>query len=276
MSISKTPQQEVFPLQAIEQIEPHVERYSKLPDVEEFKARYLFGIPLTSALTGQTLADSTIEYYIKSAVSELEHILDLYITPVVFKEAHDYKRENFTWNYNYLKLNHSPILTVHKLELSFSNNQHHNGFVQFPMEFVYVEPQSGVVQLVPAFGTSLSGFLLSAFSGTQFHALRAIGMQDFPGGVRVTYTAGFPEHQIPFAISNLVGLIAAVNLMSILGPIIFPYNSVSVGIDGTSQSTSSMGPRFFNDRIAQLIAERDREMDAVKGYYQKRFLVDYL
>jgi hypothetical protein len=190
-------------------------------------------------------------------------------------EKFDYVKENFTWNYNYMKPNHTPILTVKRLELSFTNDAHVPGFVDFPLEFVYVQPLEGTVQLVPAFGTSLSGFLLSAFSGTQFHALRAIGMTNFPGGVRITYDAGFEPHKIPVAIANTIGLIAAVNIVSLIAPMIFPYNSVSVGIDGVSQSSSTLGPRFFNDRIMQLIAERDREVDAIKGYYLKRFIIDY-
>jgi hypothetical protein len=228
-----------------------------------------------SSLNGEKLSDETIDFYIHSAISELEHTLDMYITPVTFLERHDYRRHNFTWNYNYLKVDHSPILNVQKLELSFTNDNEVPGFVDFPLEFVFVMPQEGVVQLVPAFGTSLSGFLLSAFSGTQFHALRAIGINDFPGGIRITYTAGFDFHKIPYAIAQLIGVLASLNILSLMGPILFPQNSVSIGIDGTSQGTSTLGPKFFNDRIAQLMAERDRQMEAVKGYYQKKFLVDY-
>ena len=50
-------------------------------------------------------------------------------------------------------------------------------------------------------------------------------------------------------------------------------NSISIGIDGTSQSTSGFGPKFLNDRIDQLTKERDRQYDIVRGYYQRRFLV---
>ena len=47
------------------------------------------------------------------------------------------------------------------------------GFVEFPMEFVHVLPQEGVVQLVPAFGTSLSGFLpLASVPGIQLFSLQ--------------------------------------------------------------------------------------------------------
>jgi hypothetical protein len=275
MPISKTPIQQPFPLRYIEEVEPKVERFSELPTPEKLKKTKLFGIPLVSSLTGETLSDEAIEFYINSAISEIEHTLDLNITPVRYREKHDYRRYNFTWNYNYLKVDHPNILHVHSIELSFSNSDEVQGFVNFPLEFVHVMPQEGVIQLVPAFGTSLSGFLLSAFSGTQFHALRATGVSDFPGGVRVEYTAGFAPDKIPYLVVQAIETMAAINVLSALGPILFPQTSISIGIDGTSQSTGGFGPKFLNDRLEQLEKERERQMEALKGYYQRRFLVDF-
>ena len=275
VALSKTPKQEPFPLRHTEELEPKVTRFQALPTPATLKSRKLFGIPLTSSLTNETVSDDAIQFYIDAAISEIEHVLDLHITPVRFREKHDYRRHNFTWNYNYLKLDHGPILNVEKLELSFTNDQNVSGFVDFPLEHVHVMPQEAVVQLVPAFGTSLSGFLLSAFSGTQFHALRATGVTDFPGGLRVEYTAGFCEGKIPAIIIELIETISALQLLSILGPILFPQTSVSIGIDGASQSTGTFGPKHLNDRIDQLQKQKDVQLEAVKGYYQRRFLVDF-
>lgn len=276
MPISKTPKQEIFPLRHIEEELPKVDRFSDLPTAETMRSRKLFGIPLKSSLTGEELPDESIEFYIKAAISEIEHVLDLNITPVTYREKHDYRRHNFTWNYNYLKVDHPNIISVNRLELSFTNDLEAGGFVDFPLEHVHTMPQEGVVQLVPAFGTSLSGFLLSAFSGTQFHALRATGVTDFPGGVRIEYTAGFCPGKVPVIVVNLIETLAAIQLLSELGPVLFPNTSISIGIDGTSQSTSNPGPKYLNDRLEQLQTLRETQYDAVKGYYQRKFLVDYL
>jgi len=188
------------------------ERYLPLPDATGMRKRSLFGIPLKSALTGQEIDDETISHYISSAVSEIEHELDLYITPVTFNERHDYNRRDFSWTYNYLKVNHPNIIKVNKIELTFSNNQE-SGLIVYPNEFVHVMPQEGVVQLVPSFGTSMSGFQVSAFSGAQYGALMALGTGSFPGGIRIEYEAGFPEGQIPAAIVELAENIAALKLL---------------------------------------------------------------
>ena len=124
MPISKTPEQVPFPLRADREVEPSIERFSTLPTALEIRQRYLFGIPLVSALTNEALSDDAIDFYIKAATSELEHTLDIYITPVTFNERHDYSRHDFTWSYNFMKLDHSPILNVEKLELSFTNDAH--------------------------------------------------------------------------------------------------------------------------------------------------------
>jgi len=273
MTISQTPEVELFPYRATDQFEDPVQRYSPIPTACDIKDGKLFGIPLKSALTNETLKDSVIEKYITSAISELEHSLDMYITPVKFRENHDYDRHSFSWSYNYTKLDHPNVLSVSSVQLSFSNNVTQPGFVDFPLEYVYVRPQEGVIQLVPAFGTSTSGFLLSAFSGVQFHALRAIGMNHFPGGVRIEYTVGFAKDRVPAAICQLIEILAAINVLSTLSPILFPQTSISIGIDGVSQSTGGFGPKFLSDRIQQLTQERDRLLDVVRGYYQRKFIV---
>ena len=136
-------------------------------------------------------------------------------------------------------------------------------------------PQEGVMQLVPAFGTSLSGFLLSAFSGTQFHALRAIGLHDFPGGVRVKYTAGFEKDKIPAAMVELIENMAAFKLLTFLGPLIFPHTSVGVSMDGVSQSVGTPGPNFLSNRIKDLGDIIEKQKVAIKGYYQRAFQIDF-
>jgi hypothetical protein len=230
---------------------------------------------LKSAFTNQTLSDDQLQRYINESVSEVEHTLDLYITPVKFTEKHDYLRHNFTWNYNYIKLNHPNVYSVLKVELTFTNDPDQQGFVNFPLEHVHLMPEEGVIQLVPAFGTSLSGFLLSAFSGTQFHALRAIGMTNFPGGVRVSYEAGFKEGKVPAVLTALIETISAIRTLSSLGPVLFPHNSTSIGIDGTSQSVSTLGPAFFQNRLKDLQTQKTEQMEAAKTYYQRRFLIDW-
>ena len=275
MTISKTAQVQPFPSWAINQ--NGAERYSAIPTAADMKHRSLFGIPLTSRMTNETVSDETLEHYIQEAISEIEHELDLYITPTQFQERHDYDREMQFWSFGYLNLHHSPILNVNKFQLTFNNGvAGANPLVDMPLEFIHVQPQDGTIQLVPAQGVSISGFIASIYSGLGYHAFNSQAITHWPGAVLVEYTAGFPEGQVPALFAGLIENIAAYRFLSTLGPVLFPYSSVGISIDGTSQSVGTPGPAFLQQRLGELEKIIQQQKEAARGHYQKRFLLSYL
>lgn len=276
MSISNTNPTGTFPVWEDGTVVPTITRYTALPTPTQMKQQSLFGIPLKSALTGETVTDAALQSYIDQATSQLEHTLDLYIVPTHFTEKHDYVRDMFSFSFAYLKLNHPNIISVDSVQISFNNDQAMPASITFPLEHVHVMPQEGTIQLVPSIGTSLSGFLMSAFSGVQYHAMQSALLNNWPGAIRVGYTAGFPEGKVPAAVSGLIERMAAFKFLSVLGPLIMPHNSVSVGIDGTSQSVGGLGPAFLRQRMDELSKMIAEETDALRGYYQRRVLVDYI
>jgi hypothetical protein len=275
MTISRTNQVQPFPSWAIDQ--NGVNRYMSIPTAADMKRRSLFGIPLMSRLTGETVQDETLDDYIKQSISEVEMELDLYITPVQFQERHDYDREMQFWSFGYLKLFHTPILNVNKFQLTFNNGmQGAVPLVDMPLEFIHVQPQEGTVQLVPANGVGISGFVASVYSGLGYHAFNSQAISHWPGAVLIEYSAGFPDGQIPALLVGLIESLAAYKFLSTLGPILFPYTSVSIGIDGTSQSVGTLGPAFLQQRLSELEKVIAQQKEAARGHFQKRFLIDYL
>jgi hypothetical protein len=275
MSISNTPLNPPFPFMQ-DEAQSTPERYLPMPTAASLKQTSLFGIPLKSALTGETVADSTLEGYITKAISEIEHTLNIFITPVSFHERHDYDKELWTQQNAWLKLNNSPILDVQKVNLSFGNSSPLPPMVEFPLEFVYVNSQEGAIRLVPVLGTPIAGFTMSAFAGAQLQALMAIGAFQFPGAVEIKYRAGFEPNKIPAVFVSLMEKMAGLQVLSMLGPLLFPYSSVGIGIDGVSQSVGTPGPAFLANRINDLKEQIASEMESVKGYYLKRFIIDYI
>jgi hypothetical protein len=278
MSISKTPTITPFPAFEIEQ-EDTPNRYLPLPTPATLKQTVLFGIPLRSFLTGEEVSDEALQRWIDESISEIEHTLDLYITPVTFRERHDYSRELQFWSWGYFKVAHGPILDLSKFQLTFNNGSGAPGsfpLIDIPLEYVHIQSQEQTVQLVPAQGVTISGFVASIYSGMAYHALGAGGISTWPGAILVEYRAGFADGQIPAVIVGLIENMAALKMLSIMGPILFPHNGVSISIDGTSQSTSTLGPAFLQNRIKDLQTLINTQMEAAKGYYQKRFLVDFI
>lgn len=274
MSITNSPLNPPFPFMEKEQDQPSVTRYLPIPTPQTLKDTSLFGIPLKSALTGQTMSDATLNSYIVKAISHLEHDLNIFITPVQFEERHDYDREIWTQQYAWIKLNNAPVLNCQSVQLNFGNGTPMPPLVEFPLEFVYVNGQEGAIRLVPVLGTATSGFVLSSFSGAQWMALVAMGVFNFPGAVLVKYRAGFEPDKVPAMISGLIEKMAALMALSALGHLIFPYSSVGIGLDGTSQSVGTPGVQFLTGRIADLKEQVQQELDAARNYYQKKFLID--
>lgn len=274
MSITNSPLNPPFPFMEKEQDQPSATRYLPLPTPQTLKDTSLFGIPLKSALTGQTMSDATLNSYIIKAISHLEHDLNIFITPVQFEERHDYDREIWTQQYAWIKLNNAPILNCQSVQLNFGNGTPMPPLVEFPLEFVYVNGQEGAIRLVPVLGTATSGFVLSSFAGAQWMALVAMGVFNFPGAVLVKYRAGFEPDKVPAMISGLIEKMAALMALSALGHLIFPYSSVGIGLDGTSQSVGTPGVQFLTGRIADLKEQVQQELDAARNYYQKKFLID--
>lgn len=276
MGISKTPQVEPFPSWAKSQ-DPSANRYASIPTATDMKRRSLFGIPLQSRLTGEIVSDHTLDDYVQEAISEIEHELDLYITPVKFAERQDYDREMQFYSFGYLKLNHSPILSVTSFQLAFNNgNTAIPALVEMPLEFLHVQPQEGTIQLVPAQGVTISGFIASLYSGAGYHAFSSQAVGNWPGAIYVEYIAGFPPDRVPALLTGLIENLAAYKFLSTLGPILFPYSSVGLSIDGTSQSVGTAGPSFLTQRLNELEKMITSQKEIARSYYQKRFLIDYL
>jgi hypothetical protein len=276
MTISKTAQQVSFPSWSIDD-ESGSGRYMSLPTPSDLKRRSLFGLKLTSAFTGETVSDETLQDYVNQAISEVEHELDLYITPVKFGERQDYNREMQIFSFGYLKLNHSPILNVNKFQLTFNNGVAGTpALVDMPLEFIHVQPQEGTIQLVPAQGTSISGFIASVYSGLGFHAFSSQAISSWPGAVYVEYTAGFDTNKVPALLVGLIENLAAYKFLSTLGPVLFPQSSVGINIDGVSQSVGTAGPSFLQGRLGELEKAINAQKEAARGHYQKSFLIDYL
>ena len=80
MGRSSTPTRAVFPAWACE-ARDKPGRYKPMIDAAGMRKRSLFGIPLKSSFTGEEVTDEQIQSYIDEAISEIEHELEITVTP---------------------------------------------------------------------------------------------------------------------------------------------------------------------------------------------------
>ena len=255
--------------------EPGFKRFTTIPTPKDVKDHHLFGVPLISPLTKQTLSDSTIQDFIYKAISEIEHEVKIYISPVTIKrERINYSWNDFYYSFGWLQVNCRPILEVQKLEVSIPSAFNSENFVEWPTAWLKLYREFGTIQLVPLTGSG-SILVTQVSTGVSF-PIRLFNADNFPQFWGVTYRAGFETDQIPYIIAELIEVISSIRILSLLSPILFPYNSYGLGMDGLSQSVSTPGPQWFAARIQQLTDEKDKLVESIRSFYNLGYSMSVL
>lgn len=240
------------------------QRSGPIISAEDLRDEYFFGIPLTAPLTGQELSDKVLDKVIRKAVGDFETSVRVPVSPVRAVDKFDYDRGT-DLQFSTRQLSRWPLLKVEKLVAVFPGQSEAAGY-DYPTGWVTPQSDSGLIRVVPTNDTILDN------DGNPYATLgsRALYMgriNAYPNVWRITYTAGFDFDKIPDIVNDLIGTYAAIRILSMVGPAIFPINSFSSGIDGMSQSTGNGGPQWLSERVQELTADRDRLVMQLKNHY---------
>jgi hypothetical protein len=233
--------------------------------VSELKTNYLFGLDLTDD-AGTPYPDSLYEYFIKSAVSWLEHKLDLPLRPTRYvEETHDFIREDYL-QYIWMDLLHYPILEVEEVKLVLPGEQLVH---TFESSWFQLEKEVGQLQLVP--GPGSAGTILMGNVGAWLPLIYAQARM-VPRAFRVTYTAGFESGKLPDILRDAVGKTASFGPLNIAGDLLGGAGiaSQSISMDGLSQSfntTSSATNAGYGARLLQYSKEIKEVVPTLHRYY---------
>lgn len=237
-----------------------------LLSVDQLQTNYLFGLDLTDD-EGNPYPPSLFEFFIRSAVSWLEHELDIPISPkTLLEEKHDYYKEDYR-QYMWLKLHESPVISVDAVRMVLPGEQ----VVQsFDSDWFQLQEESGQLQILPGVG-SAGSILLGA--GGAYISMINRNTRFLPNVFRVDYTAGFAPGKVPAVITDLIGKKASFGPLNIAGDLLGGAGiaSQSIGIDGLSQSfntTSSATNAGYGARLIRYDKEMKAELPMLKKYYK--------
>jgi hypothetical protein len=180
-----------------------------------------------------------------------------------------------------MKTEHGPIISIEALTITASNNQN---IYQVPADWIETANFSknliNVVPLLAAFGSSsISGSPVGANGQNVGAAFLAIwtaygNAGHVPAYWQIEYTAGMSnkEGQVPIPVNDLIGVITAINVLSIIAPTNL-YNSQSLSQDGISQSSSGPGNNIYARRIDELQAKKDELVAKLKAVFSRRYFI---
>lgn len=240
-------------------------RTESMLTVKQLKDRYLFGIDLTDK-HGHEIPPEVFQHQINTAVSYLEHALDLIISPVtITDEKYDYRAVDYV-NFNFIQLKKRPAIEVTDIKAQFPNN---TMLVDYPKEWYVLEKEASQVQLSPVEG-SFSGLVVT--QGGSYVPL-IYGTRDYwPHLFSISYRAGFCDDQIPTIINEMIGLQASIKIFEILGDIIYGpgLTSDNVSLDGANVSKGLAASGIYNVFGARIDGYRKSlkdYMDVVRKFY---------
>jgi hypothetical protein len=257
-------------------------RLQPLIGPRELIRRHLMGIPLISGMRGidgkaQRFDDPEyLKDMILEAVSlvETEVGIEIFPTQIVDKLAFD--QAEFR-QLGFFKLRHRPVASIESLTVTPSNGV---DIYNVPLDWVEVSNLAvGQVNIIPLnISTVGGGFVPAAASQTGGAAffLSVLSQRPWiPAFWKFTYTTGFPEGKLPTEVNQLVGVTAAMEVLSMLAATYTKSTGHSVSIDGLGQSLS-LNPQLFKIRMDDLAAKRMFLVGKVKARYMLKLFSNNL
>jgi hypothetical protein len=246
-------------------------RREPLIDPDKLKVRFLFGIPMYSAIPDpvtQVRAPYTNEMMkdaILRAANRIELETSITILPVERKVKMPFDRTEYL-NLGYVLMPHRPILKMVSMYVADAQQQ---PIYAIPNEWIDMgqahKGQINVLPLQPAYLNS--GYLPSQTSGGAAW-LSILGARGWIGSYwMVDYVTGFDESGIPSTMNDLIGIEAAIDILNMLQAT-NRVSSHSLGIDAMSQSVSTPGPQVYQARLEGLEKQKQVLKGKLKSLYQ--------
>ena len=234
-------------------------------------SRYLKGIPLAFP-NGDSYSAEDVKDQIGLAINEVEMLCKITLSREQFTDKVPFDIALYK-SFIYLKTEQNPILAVQSVQIVSSD-----GYAVFKIPPEWLEPSNfakGIVNVVPILGaySVASGGGVGAYGGIPY--LNVFSSLTFvPGFWQIVYQTGVSkiEGQFPTVINDLVGTIAAINMLSVITNL-FLTTSQSLSRDGISQSSSGPGPRMYLPYIEQLENKKMELVGKVKATFATKFLV---
>ncbi len=227
---------------------------------------FLYKIPIE--FDSDRLSDEALQFYINSAISRAELLLNISINKKsIEKETYDYRLEEWMSGFGFLSLNTRPAIRVNAMSLNVITSQ-----ITIPAEWIQLKKKTAQINLIPYYGILASQNLanqvllfMPLLSSTTY----------VPQILQVSYDAGYDDTEdIPGLLAQWIGMNAAIGILNVLGEIALGGQAAlagfSIGVDGLSQSVSttlSAENHAYSGRVRGYEREMIEIVKVLRQYY---------
>lgn len=250
------------------------QRYEPILTPDQLVRRFLWGIDLSSQMkdpfTGKAVrwTPEMVSDIIDGAIQTAEVESGAFLRPVSFREKHPFDRFAYK-SYGFFQLRNVPASKIVSVGVVPPNGE---TVYSMPLEWVETAylPR-GQINIIPMTAAQVGGssttgiFPGQSGNGGAFYLTVVQQAGWVPAYWEIEYVAGFCDGLVPRFVNDLIGTIAAMDILSMLATTYAKVQSHSLGIDGLSQSVSTPGPQVFKQRLDELTAKRQLLIKKLKS-----------
>jgi hypothetical protein len=267
----------VYPNNALESSNTQTE---PLLTATQLKQRFLFGLPLHSQIKDpitnktQQINDQILNDIINGAVSQIEMEYKVDILPIKRRQKFPFDRSEYD-QWGFFKLPYTPVSSVDRLTITPANGI---DVYEIPKDWIETAHLiQGQVNIVPiGIGSVYQGLIGSTPANGAWFLSVLLFTNWLPAYWQFEYTTGYPDGKVPRVINEMIGCIATMEVLGMLGTTYAKATSYSLGIDGMSQSIGTPGPNLFQVRIEQLQQKYDKLGKRLRALYGNKIWSDVL
>lgn len=272
-----------------------LKRFKTMPTPDDVFKKAMLGLPKNLTMTNEMLTSEDCASHLESAITEIEMSTCMNLSPVDHFQSFDYIEGNFEANFSGQKLERWPATRVNRMMLKFPHTQTiavvpGDDTINLPTGAphayqTYTIPKSWVslrrnkINVVAAFGAVTVQTDQTAVdnAGGIFSYITGFGRGAYqPAMIEVWYTAGFEPDKLPATVYDLIVTLACVRFLEDIFPTLVPYQSVSVTIDGVSQSANINLPSLIMKRIEFLQAQYAKKIAAINQNFGRTIKLAFI
>lgn len=242
-------------------------RFSTFPDPREVLEYTLLGLPKIFPLTGEVITPDHMRPFLDSAINEIEMDMGMDLSPVERDQSFDYIDGMFTANATGLKLEAWPAVKIIEMQLRFPHTQTQAFYQTYSIPPSWIALRRNRINVLAAYGAvsvNNRGEGTTASAAGVFSYITGFARGAYqPAMISVRYVSGFTPDRLPNIIVDLIKTQAALRFLSDAFAPMFPTNSVSVSIDGVSQSAQSQMNQLLMKRVEMLEKKKEQQKSAV-------------
>lgn len=256
-------------------LEPAFRRFDTFPTIKDVRDFSMIGLQRLVPDVHQIITDDFIRLYLTSAINEIEMSMGIFLSPAEQTLIYDVVEGVFGPRFSGQQIPQYPVNQILSCKLKSVHAMSDNPVNTLDIPPNWISFRNRRFNIMADIGTVRTQSGTAGTTLTPYLAAYGYGPWR-PNAIEIQVNVGFAEDRFPAILKELVLMQTSIGLLNDIIPILFPFNSTSVAIDGVSQSASLPGPQFLMTRIGMLEKLRDQKKAAIKASLGNSLIMTYV